>query len=807
METLWLDLRYGLRVLAKSPGFTSLAVLTLALGIGANTAIFSIANAVLVRPLPYNDGSRLVMVWEDSSAYGFPHDTPAPGNFSEWKAQNQVFEDMAAVANGSFNLTGTGNPEQILGRYVTANLFSVLGVSPSLGRDFRPEDDVPGAPHVAIISFGLWLERFGADPHAVGSEIWLNGNKHILIGVMPRGFQFPERATEMWVPAQLTTEDLANHGSHFLEVVARLKPGVSLAAANANLSAIAQRLTREFPASNAKVGSFAVPLREEFAGAIRSAILVLLGAVGFVLLIACANLANLLLARAAGRRRELAVRLALGASRGRVVRQMLTESILLSAMAGALGFVFAVWGTQFLASLIPAGFAAPLGVGVDWRVLSFMIALSIATGILFGSIPAVRASQVDLVSALKQGGGRRRVGSGLRRLRDTLVVSEVALAIVLLTGAALMIRSFENLYHLDPGFRADHVLVMRTPLPFPKYAKIARRTAFYDQVLYRVGRLPRVVAAGYTTWVPLTNRGGATRITIENQPAPLPGQRLIPNTRVISKDYIRALQMKLIAGRLFDDRDSTGTQPVALINQTMARNFWHGENTLGKRFKVGVASDDSPWITIVGIVGDVHQAGLDVPARPEMYVPYQQLSFFSPEYLTVRTSGDPMALAEAIRQQVWAVDREQPVAGVMPLENIVDGELAPRRMQAALLGGFAGLAMLLASLGIYAVLSFTVTQCTQEIGVRIALGAQSRDVFLMILSHGMNLFLLGTAIGLAGALALSRVLGHLLYRVSATDPVSYLVVTPLLFGVTLLASYIPARRAMKVDPMVALHYE
>jgi putative ABC transport system permease protein len=809
LENLLNDVRYGLRMLRKSPSFTFFAVAVLALGIAANSAIFSIADAVLIRPLPYANANRLVLVWEDASAFGFPKNTPAPGNFSDWKARNQVFEDVAAVPYGGyFNLTGNGTPEQLDGRKITANLFSVLGVSPTLGRDFRPEDDVPGASPVAILSHGLWLRRFGGDPQIIGKEISLNYQKCTVIGVMAKGFQYPDRETEIWIAAQFTKEILADHGSHYLSVLARIKPGVSLKTVNANLATIASELEKEHPDSNAKVGAFAVALREEFAGDVRPAIMMLVGAVCFVLLIACANVANLLLSRATARRREMAMRLALGATRGRIVQQMLTESVLLAILAGIVGLLLSVWGTKFLATLIPAGIAPMTGTGVDARVLIFTLVVTLVTGILFGIIPASRVSQFHLTPSLKQGGGQSGVGSGGQRLRDVLVICEVALAIVLLAGGALMIRSLQNLYHLDPGFRADHVLVVRTPLPRPKYEAAASRRAFFDQVLGQVKNLPGVVAAGYTTWIPLTNPGGAMGITIEGKPEPSPGQLLIPNVRMISKDYIDALRMKLIEGRTFEQGDGFGEPLVALINQTMARNYWPGENAIGRQFKFGVYSEDHPWITVIGIVGDVHQAGLDLPARAEMYLPYQQQDRgYDPEYLAVRTSGDPMALAGIVRQQIWSVDKEQPVAGVMALEDLVDENLSSRRMQASLLGGFAGLALLLVTLGIYAVLSFAVTQRTQEIGVRVALGAQPRDVLRMIFSQGFKLFLIGAAIGLAAAFALSRTLVHLLYGVSAYDPASFVVVTILLAVVALLACYIPARRATRVDPLVALRYE
>lgn len=807
LETIWQDAKYAKRGFRKSPGFTFFAVTVLALGIAANTAIFSIADAVLLRPLPYRNANQLVMVWEEASSYGFPEDTPAPGNFSDWKARNHVFEDVAAISADDLNLTGDGNPEQLTGQAVSSNLFSVLGVSPALGRDFRQDDNVPGTAHVAILSHGLWRRRFGADPAIVGQQIRLNGDKYTVLGVMPRGFLYPDRESEIWVAWQFTREQLANHGSHFLHVVARLKPSISLRTANADLATVAKQLEQEHPDSNAKVGAYAVMLREQLAGGTRPAILVLLGAVCFVLLIACANLANLLLARATGKRRELAMRLTLGASRSRIVSQMLTESVLLAGIAGAIGLTLSTWGTQILAKLIPSGFAPLEATSVNRSVLLFAAAISIATGILFGIVPALRISSFHLVDSLRSGGGQSGVGSGGQRLRDALVVTEVALAIVLLAGAALMIRSLENLLHLDPGFRADHVLVLRTPPQMQKYDTRTRRTAFYDQVLQRVEHLPGVICAGYTTWIPLTNPGGATGITIEGHPEPAPGQLLVPNARIISRGYPTSLRMKLIDGRMFDEHDGAATQLVALINETMARRFWAGENPVGRRFKRGTYRQDVPWITVVGVVGDVHQAGLDAPARPEMYLPYQQQAFFPPEYLAVRASGDPMLLAEAVRQQVWSVDKEQPVAGVMPLEDLLGETLAPRRMQTSLLATFAGLALLLASLGIYAVLSFAVTQRTQEIGVRVALGARPGDVLRMVFSRGLTLFSMGAAIGLTAALALAQTMAHLLYGVSASDPLSFASVTALLAGVTLLACYIPARRATRVDPLVALRSE
>jgi predicted permease len=538
----------------------------------------------------------------------------------------------------------------------------------------------------------------------------------------------------------------------------------------------------------------------------------LVGAVCFVLLIACANVANLLLSRATGRRRELAMRLTLGATHLRIVQQMLTESLLLAVIAGTAGLLLSVFATQFLAALIPNGFAPITGARLDPRVLLFTLAVSLATGILFGIIPAWRVSRVHIAPTLQQGGSRCGVGPGGYRLRNALVICEVALAIVLLAGAALLIRSLTNLYRLDPGFQPDHVLVVHTPLAYPRYDAVARRVSFYDQVLSKVQALPAVLSAGFTTWVPLTNSGGASGITIEGRPEPAPGERLIPNIRIISKDYPRTIRMKLVAGRLFDDTDGAGTQLVVLINQTMARNYWPGEEPVGKRFKRGSYKDDSPWFTIVGIVGDVHQAGLDLPARPEMYFLYTQHytqpdNGYDPEFLAINTSVDPMSLAEAIRQQVWSVDSEQPVESAMPLSDLVDDNLASRRLQASLLSGFAAIALLLVALGIYAVLSFAVAQRTQEIGVRVALGAQPAQVLRMIFSQGLRLFLIGSTIGLAAALLLTRAISHLLFQVSPYDPASFAAITVLLAAVALLACYVPARRATRVDPLIALRYD
>ena len=807
LDTLVQDIRYALRTFLRTPAFFIFAVAVLALGIGANTAIFSVAYNVLLRPLPYRNANRLVMVWEDASAYGFPADTPAPGNFASWKAQNNVFADMAAMDDQRFDLTGSGIPQQFLAKEITASMFPLLGVEPALGRNILPAEDQPGTNHVVILSHTVWMANFGGDPQIVGTQVWLNNAQYTVIGVMPRGFIFPDRETQIWTPIGFSAKDLAEHGSHYLEVVARLKDGVSLQAANADLSVIAERLQRQFPNSNSKVGAFAAPLRDHLTDGSRIAALVLLGAVGFVLLIGCANVANLLLARAAGRQKEIAMRLALGAGRGRIIRQLLTESVFLSILAGCAGMLLAMRAAPFLAHLIPDTLAPIAGSGIDAEVLSFLIAVSIFCGVLFGLAPALRISRLDLAAAMKQGGARTGSGVAGTRMRNILVVAEVALALVLFSGATLMVRSFINVRNLDPGFRPAHVLAAETELPSPKYDNVSLRNAFFQQALDRINHLPGVVAAGCTTWLPLTNwGGGAGGITIEGRGPGDPSHLIIPNLRMISDEYIQAIGMQLIAGRTFNARDGANTQRVALINQTAATKLWPGENPIGTRINRGKTAPQQ-WITVVGIVADVRQAGLDLPARPEIYFPYQQWDYFRPSYFAVRTAGDPMAAANAVREQIWAVDKDQPITHVMPLETMLSDYLALRELQSSLLGGFAGFALLLAALGIYAVLAFSVAQRTQEIGVRAALGAQQGDILRNILSQGLKLAALGVVIGVAGALALSHLLSTLLFGVSANDPWTLSGAVAVLLAVAAAACYIPARRAMRVDPIAALRYE
>ena len=796
------DLRFALRQLRKNSGFTLFAGGALALGIAATTSVFSIAYAVLLRPFTYRDASRLVMVWEDDTAYGFPRNNDSPFAFIQWKERNSVFEDMAALTHDSLNLTGHGTPEYLHADTVTPNFFSVLGVNAVQGRTFTVDDGRPGAPLTAVLSYGLWVRSFGADTRILGQDVLMSGAKYTVIGVMPRGFRFLDPNIDVWIPAQWTSEFVQRRmNDHFLTIVGRLKPGISVARAESEMKALGRQLAADkIWEENATL----VPLREQVSGAARPVILVLLGAVAFVLLIACANVANLLLARGSGRMREIAVRLAVGASRRRLVRQMLVESILLSCVAGAVGTGLAFWGTRLLALLVPTGIAAK--PQIDVRVLAFTALVSIATGVLFGVAPALRASYTAVLTPLKQGGGQSGVRAGGQGLRRVLVVTEVALTIVLLTGAALMLRSFERLYRQDPGFRADHVLTLQTSLPRPNYADFVRRKEFYRDVVQRVETLPGVVAAGYATYLPLASSGGGSLVTVENRPFD-PKHMLIANVRVVTPDYFRAAGMTLKEGRLLKSSDGTDAPKSVVINQSMALTYWPDVDPIGRRFKRGQLQSDSPWWTVVGVVANMRQGGMDTPVRPEAYFSFEQADFFAPDSLAVRTSGDPLSIADEVRQQIWVVDKDQPVANVLTLSELVDSSIAPQRMNTLLLGGFAAMGLLLAALGIYAVLSFAVTRRTQEIGLRVALGARRGDVLRMVLANGARLFVAGAAIGFAAAIALSRLLSHLLFEVTPGDPVSYASVIVIFAAVAFLACFIPAHRAAKVDPMVALRYE
>ncbi|HEX8180849.1 MAG TPA: ABC transporter permease, partial [Pyrinomonadaceae bacterium] len=664
MNNLWLDLRYGARMLLKRPSFTLITVLTLALGIGANTAIFSLVSAVLLRPLNYQEPERLVMIWEGVAALGLTGDTPAPANYADWKAQSQSFADMAALNLQNFNLTGDGEPERVTAFGATANFFPLLGVQPVLGRTFTDEEAKPGANKVVVLSHGLWQTRYGGERSIVGRDIELNGEKYTVVGVMPADFQFAVPDTRLWVPLAFTPAELANRDTHYLNVVARLKPGVSVAQANADIQAITERIAAAYPDSSSGLGASVVSLHDTLAGDVRRPFTMLLVAVAFVLLIACANIAGVLLSRGAARGREMAVRAALGASRWRIVRQLLTESVLLGLLGGILGALLALWTFSFLQQLIPAGLRTSATLQLDLPVLAFTLGVSLMAGVVFGLAPALAAARTDLNEALKQGGGRGVLGGAQRWLRGAFVVGEVALALVLLVGAGLLIQTLAKLRNQYADLRPESILTARTQLLGERYRTTEQRAAFYDGVLQRVAHLPGVVAAGYTTAVPLAWKGGANGLTLE-------GRASDANTfwnaihRQISPDYFQAIGIPLRAGRAFNEHDDARAVPVAIVNETMAKSYWPGETAIGKRFKIGSLDDPNPWLTIVGVAADVRQMGADAPVKAEMYVPYRQpqpFSFYAPRDLVIRTAVEPASLVPAVRQAVHEVDPTQPVA-------------------------------------------------------------------------------------------------------------------------------------------------
>jgi putative ABC transport system permease protein len=814
IETLLQDIRYGARVLAKHKGFTVVAVLTLALGIGANTAIFSVVNELLLRPLPFPDAERLVMLWEVSPE-GRHQNTTSRTNFLSWREQSTVFEGMAAFSDQRLNLTGVGEPEEVSVQLATPELFRVLGVEPIIGRGMTEEDARPGAPDVAVLSYGLWQRRFGGDPRVIGQPISLNGTPCAVIGILPAGFEWhirkrsgTGRPAEIWsvLPMRMEGEG-ANAWGRFLSVVARLKPGATLEQAEAEMKTIAARLEQDTPQYHRGYGAEAIPLREQFVGNVRPALLILLGAVGFVLLIACANVANLLLARAAAREKEIALRAALGAQRLRIVRQLLTESLLLSVLGSLLGLVFAWWGIGALVAISPRDLVNLHGVGLNLTVLAWTLAVSLVTGIIFGLAPALEATRLNLNDALKEGGkGAGGQGTRSRRLRNALVVAEVALALVLLASAGLLVKSFIRLQKIDTGFNAENVLTMVLRLPDSKYKEDPQFVAFFRQAMERIRALPGVRAVGMVNYLPLYGGlGSATGFTIEGRPAPPPGEEPSTNVRVTDADYFKAMGIPLLRGRNFTDLETSEARRVILISESLAQQHFPGEDPLGKRLSVGMF--EKPVLTeIIGIVGDVKYDSLTDRVEPTVYFPHPELTYAFMT-LVIRTDGDPALMAPTVERELRAIDPDQPVSDVRTMNQVMADTTGRARFNTLLLGLFAGLATLLAGVGIFGVMNYSVALRTHEIGIRMALGAQPGRILMLILKQGLLLTLIGIGIGLIGALALTRVMSGLLFGVGATDPVTFAAIVLLLAVVSLIACYIPARRATRVDPLIALRYE
>ena len=800
------DLRFAFRTLGNNPGFAIVAVLALALGIGANSAIFSVVNTLLLRPLPYKNAQQLVMIWENAAHLGFSKNTPSPANFLDWQKQNTVFEDMAAFAERSFNLTAAGQPERLDGRRVSANLFSLLGMKPIVGRDFVPQDDQPGTK-VALLNETLWKGRFGGDPDVVGRAIMLNGESYTVVGVMPGSVRLPAFGNwrdQVWVPLAFSSAEAADRGDHFLQVIGRMKPGVTLDKAQAEMETIAARLAQEYPKYNTRIGAVVRPLHEEIVGNMKPALLVLSGAVAFVLLIACANVANLLLARAAVRQKEIALRLALGADRLRLTKQLLVESVMLSLLGGIAGLALAYAGLQLLARFIPQDIAQPGLIGINANVLIFTFAVAIVTGLVFGLVPATQASRFNLSDTLKEGGRGSGAGGPGKRLRRVLVITEVAVSFVLLIGAGLLINSFMHLRNLNPGFRVDHLLVMNVDLAEVKYPDNARRTAFFDEVVRRVRVLPGVHSVAVAGNLPLTYNGDSMSIAVEGIPDPPPDQWPDVIYRAVGPGYFSTMGIPLVRGRDFNDEDKMDSTLTVVVSERTADHYWPSENPIGKRLKPGSSTSATPWRTVIGVVKDVRQNDFIAEPKMQMYFSYRQLTNLVPNALVVRTTVEPLSVAASVRNAIWAVDKDQPVSNIDSMEHVVATALARERFSMLLLAIFAGIALVLAAVGIYGVMSYSVAQQTQEIGIRIALGAKRSDVLKMTVAQGLKLVGIGLACGLAIAIVLTRVMATLLFGISATDPVTFLSITLVLLAVALLASYIPASRATKVDPMMAL---
>ena len=812
-ETLIQDIRYGVRMLAKHKAFTAVAVVTLALGIGANTAIFSVVNELLLSPLPYRNAEQIVLLWEVSPE-GRHQNTTSRANFRRWREQQTSYQDIAAFTDQRVNLTGNGEPEELSAQFATPPIFSVLGVDPLLGRTFLPEDGEAGKPSVAVLSYPLWQRRFGGQSNILGQQLTLNGAKTTVIGVMPPSFQFhiksrsgTGRPAELWTVLPMPTGGTANERGRFLSVVGRLKDGVSADQAAAELRTIAVRLSDEAPEFNKNFSAEVLPLRDQFFGNVRRPLWLMLGAVGFVLLIACANVANLLLSLATSREKEIAVRAALGARRFRIVRQLLTESLLLALVGSVLGLGFAYLGIKALVLISPRDLVSLQGVGLNLTVLGWTLAVSLLTGIIFGLAPALHVSRLNLNDSLKEGGKSESAqAGGSRRLRSALVVSEIALAVVLLASAGLLIRSFIRLQQVDRGFETDNLLTMVVRVPDARYREDAQFVNFFSQVLERTRNLPSVRSAGMVNYLPLYGGlGSNTGFKIEGRPEPPPGQGPSTDVRVADAGYFPAMGIPLLRGRNFSDSEQREPKHVILINEALARLHFPDEDPIGRRLDVAMFEKPQP-AEIIGVVGNVRYDSLIDESPPAVYFPHPDLTY---PFMTLvfRTDGEPTAIAPAVQREIRALDPNQPVSDVRTMNQVMADWVSRSRFNTLLLGLFAGLATLLSAVGIFGVMNYSVALRTREIGLRLAIGAQPRQVLLLILRQGLMLTVAGVVLGLAAAFALTRLLSGLLFGVEAVDVTTFTSISILLVLVSLLACYLPARRAMRIDPLSALRYE
>jgi putative ABC transport system permease protein len=806
MDAFLNDIRYALRNLLKRPSFTIVATITLALGIGANSAIFSSVYSLLLKPFPFPELDRVVAIWEKDPSHGYTHDEVTVGNYLDWRGQNQSFDQLALYSWWSTNLTGVDPPERLQGFLVTANFLNVTGIKPTMGRNFTEEENQPGKDAVVIITNRLWQRRFGGDPNILNKNITLNGVSRTIVGVMPEGFDFPN-AADLYGPFPITPELAQNRRFHAYYVIGRLKPGVSIQSAQADTDNITTRLEQQYPESNTGRGATVYPIVADSVRKYDTGVWVGMGAVAFVLLIACANVANLMLARASGRQREIALRAALGATRWRIIRQLLTESVMIALLGGALGVLVGVWGIDALRAANP-GEAAKFApgwnqLGMNLPVLAFTFGLSVLSGLVFGLAPALQVSKTNLNESLKE--GSRQASGRSYRLRSSLVVFEVALSLVLLVGAGLFFRSFLNLFKTDPGFNPDNVLTMRLMLPAAKYRDEPQAAAFYTDLVQRVKAKPGVESAAAVNFLPLGGSNASDVYLVEGEPESRPSEESIGRYRVCTPDYFSTMRIPLVKGRAFTEQDKVGAPRVVIVNETLARKHWPGQDALGKRIRFEGPVDRAPWMEIVGVIKDVKHE-LTVEVKPEYYLPFTQDSWRS-MVIVARTNVDPSSFASSFRQDVWAIDKDQPVFEVRTMQDVRSISVGLQTFSSQMIGVFAGVALLLASVGIYGVMAFVVAQRTQEIGIRMALGAQRTDVLKLVLKNGMKLSTIGLLIGLVAAWGLTRFLATLLVGVRPTDLLTFSVMSACLLVAAFLACYLPARRATKVDPLVALRYE